>query len=187
MSNVRLATRYAKSILDLSIERNEVETVFANMLWLQSVCKSNRDFVNVLRSPIIKSDAKEKIVATVSKESIGTLTDSFIRLLIRKGREGVLPEIASAFIHQYKVYKNIYSIKLTTATPVSEELKNSIVNHIKATTEMQIIELESVVNEDIIGGFVLKAGDKQVDASIAFDLKEIAKQFENNDFIYKVR
>ena len=72
MSNVRLATRYAKSILDLSIERNEVEIVFADMEWLQSVCKSSRDFVNVLRSPIIKSDAKEKIkkahwqLATVS-------------------------------------------------------------------------------------------------------------------------
>lgn len=187
MSNIRLATRYAKSILGLSIERNEVETVFADMQWLQSVCKSNPDFVNVLRSPVIKFDTKEKIVAKVSKDSIGTLTDSFIRLLIRKGREGVLPEIATAFIHQYKVHKNIYSVKLTTAMPVSEDLKNSIVEHIRSTTEMQNIELESVVKEDIIGGFVLQAGDKQVDASIAFDLKEIAKQFENNDFIYKVR
>ncbi len=187
MSNVRLATRYAKSILDLSIERNEVETVFADMQWLQSVCKGNRDFVNLLRSPIIKYDAKEKIVAIVSKESIGKLTDSFIHLLIRKGREGVLPEIATAFIHQYKVYKNIYSIKLTTAGPISDELKNSIVEHIRATTEMQEIELETVVKDELIGGFTLQAGDKLVDASIAFDLKEIAKQFENNDFIYKVR
>ena len=52
---------------------------------------------------------------------------------------------------------------------------------------MQNIELETAVKEDIIGGFVLQAGDKLVDASIAYDLKEIARQFENNDFIYKVR
>jgi F-type H+-transporting ATPase subunit delta len=52
---------------------------------------------------------------------------------------------------------------------------------------MQNIELEAVVNEDLIGGFVLEAGDKLVDASIAYDLKQIARQFENNDFIYKIR
>lgn len=187
MSNVRLATRYAKSLLGLAIERNEPEKVFADMEWLQAVCKSNRDFVNVLRSPVIKSDAKGKIIAAVAKDKIGLLTGSFIRLLIQKGREGALPEITHAFVQQYKEYKNIYSIKLTTAAPVSGGLKNEIVNHIKSTTEMQNIELETVVKEDIIGGFVLQAGDKLVDASVAYDLKTIARQFENNDFIYKIR
>ena len=187
MSNVRLATRYAKSLLDLSIERNEVEKAFADMQWLQAVCKSNPDFVNLLRSPVIKSDAKGKIVAAVAGDNTGILVSSFIKLLIQKGREGALPEITHAFVEQYKVYKNIYSIKLTTATPVSEELKNEIVNHIKATTEMKNIELETEVKEDIIGGFVLQAGDKLVDASISYDLKQIARQFENNDFIYKIR
>ncbi len=187
MSNTRLATRYAKSLLDLSKERNEVEKVFADMKWLQFVCKNNRDFINMLRSPIIKSDTKGKIVKAVAGDKIDALTNSFIHLLISKGREGALPEIATSFIQQYKEFKKIYSIKLTTATPVSEELKNAIINHIKATTEMQNIELETVVDEDIIGGFVLQSGDKLVDASIAYDLKEIARQFENNDFIYKVR
>ena len=141
----------------------------------------------MLRSPVIKSDTKGKIVAAVAGNNTGVLAGSFVKLLIQKGREGVLPEITHAFVEQYKVYKNIYSIKLTTATPVSEDLKNEIVNHIKATTEMQNIELETAVKEDIIGGFVLQAGDKLVDASISYDLKEIARQFENNDFIYKIR
>jgi F-type H+-transporting ATPase subunit delta len=187
MSNVRLATRYAKSLLDLSIERNEAEKIFADMQWLQSVCKSNRDFVNVLRSPVIKSDAKGKIVEAVSKDHIGVMTAAFIRLLIQKGREGAMPEITHAFVQQYKEYKKIYSIKLTTVSPVSDELKDAFINHIRATTEMQNIELETIVKEDIIGGFVLQAGDKLVDASVAYDLKTIARQFENNDFIYKVR
>jgi len=187
MSNTRLATRYAKSLLDLSIERKEAEKAFADMEWLQSVCKSNRDFVNVLRSPVIKSDVKGKIVEAVTKEHIGVLAGSFIKLLIQKGRERVLPEITHAFVNQYKEYKNIYCLKLTTASPVSEELKKAFIDHIKATTEMQNIELETLVKEDIIGGFVLQAGDKLVDASVAYDLKTIARQFENNDFIYKIR
>ena len=157
------------------------------MQWLHSVCKTNRDFIAMLRSPVIKSDTKGKIVKAIAGDKIGVLTNGFIHLLISKGREGALPEIVNAFIQQYKDFKKIYSVKLTTATPVSEELKNAMVNHIKATTEMQNIELETVINKDIIGGFVLQAGDKLVDASIAYDLKEIAKQFENNDFIYRVR
>ena len=187
MSNVRLATRYAKSLIGLATERGELEKVFGDMEWLQSLCKGNRDFITMLRSPVIKSDTKGKIVKAVAGDKISALTNSFMHLLISKGREGALPEIANSFIQQYKDFKKIYPIKLTTASPVSEELKNTIINHIKATTEMQNIELETVVNEDIIGGFVLQAGDKLVDASIAYDLKEIARQFENNDFIYKVR
>jgi len=187
MSNIRLATRYAKSLLGLAIERGELEKVFSDMQWLQSVCKSNRDFINMLRSPVIKSDTKGKIVKSVAGNNIGELTNSFIHLLINKGREGELPEITTSFIQQYKEVKKIHLVKLTTASPVSDELKRSIVEHIRSTTEMQNIELETVVNENIIGGFVLQTGDKMVDASVAYDLKEIAKQFENNDFIYKVR
>jgi F-type H+-transporting ATPase subunit delta len=187
MSNVRLASRYAKSLLGLAIERGELEKVFGDMQWLQAVCKGNRDFITMLRSPVIKSDTKGKIVKAVAGNNIGQLTDSFIQLLINKGRESALPEIATSFIHQYKEVKKIFMVKLTTASPVSDDLKKSIVDHIKSTTEMQNIELETAVNEKIIGGFVLQTGDKMVDASIAYDLREIAKQFENNDFIYKVR
>jgi len=187
MSNVRLATRYAKSLIGLATERGELEKVFGDMEWLQSLCKNNRDFITMLRSPVIKSDTKGKIVKAVAQDNIGLLTNTFIQLLINKGRESALPEIATAFIHQYKEIKKIFPVKLTTAYPLSDDLKKAFVDHIKSTTEMQNIELETAVKEDIIGGFILQTGDKMVDASIAYDLKEIAKQFENNDFIYKVR
>ena len=70
MPNPRLASRYAKALIDLAIERGQLEEVFADMKWLQSVCKSNRDFVNVLRSPVIKADVKKKIVEAVTKMCI---------------------------------------------------------------------------------------------------------------------
>lgn len=187
MPNPRLASRYAKSVLDLAIEKGQLEKVFADMQWLQAVNKSNRDFVVLLRSPVIKGDKKEKIIDAVTKGNIGELTSAFIKLMVRKSREGFLPEVVTAFINQYKLHKNIHSIKLTTAVPVSEKVKNQIMDRIRQTTEMQNIELESIVNENIVGGFVLQAGDKLIDASIAYDLKAVARQFENNDFIYKIR
>ena len=187
MPNPRLANRYAKSLLDLSIERGQLEQVFADMKWLQSVCKSNPDFVNLLRSPIIKGDKKAKIIDAVTGGRVGELTAAFNRLLVNKNRESHLPEIITAFISQYKQHKNIYTVKLTTAVPVSEELKKTVVDHLRNNSDMKNIELETAVNSDLIGGFVLQAGDKLVDGSVAYDLKTIARQFENNDFIYKVR
>jgi F-type H+-transporting ATPase subunit delta len=187
MPNPRLASRYAKALIQLAIERGELETVFADMQWLQSVCKSNPDFVNVLRSPIIKGDQKNKIITAVTTGRISELTASFNKLLINKTRESDLPEITAAFIQQYKEHKNIHTVKLTTASPVSEAMKNEIMKQIKSTSNMQNIELETSVNEALIGGFVLQAGDKLIDASVAYDLKQISRQFENNDFIYKIR
>lgn len=187
MPNPRLATRYAKSLIDLAKETGQLEKVFDDMLLLQNILKTSREFVSLLRSPIINADKKNQIIEAVTKGKVSSLTIAFNKLLVNKGREANLPEIVSAFIRQYKEYKNIYTVKLTTAAPISADLKNAIVSQVKKTSTMQNIELETSVNQNLIGGFTLQAGDKLVDASIAYDLKEIARQFENNDFIYKVR
>ena len=187
MPNPRLATRYAKALLDLAVEKGQLEQVFADMQWIQAVCKSNRDFVNLLRSPIITADVKKKIIDAVTAGKLNELTTAFIRLLTMKGRESNLPEISTAFIDAYKVEKNIYTVKLTTATPVTDAMKEAIVNQVKKSAGFEKIELEEKVDADLIGGFVLQIGDKLVDASVAYDLKAIAKQFENNDFVYRVR
>ena len=189
MPNPRLATRYAKSLLDFAIERGQLEEVFADMKLLQQLCKGNPDFVNLLRSPVIHSDTKKKIMDAVigSIGKITELTNGFNKLLITKGRESNLPEIIHAFIEQYKIKKHIHTVKLTTATPVSDSVRATIVAQVKKAGNFENIELEEKVDPNIIGGFVLQVGDKLVDASILYDLKAIAKQFDNNDFIYKIR
>lgn len=187
MHNPRLASRYAKAIVDLSIEKGQLENVYADMRWLQGVCKSNHDFVNLLRSPIVKSDIKKRIVGAVSEGKISELTKAFVNLLIGKHRESKLPEIITAFIEAYKEHKNIHDVTLTTATPVDDGIRNSILEQIRKTTGFEKIELEEKVNPALIGGFVLRMGDQLIDASIAYDLKTIARQFENNDFLYRIR
>lgn len=187
MPNPRLAARYAKSLIDLSIEKGQLEQVHLDMQWLQAVCKNNRDFVNLLRSPIINSDTKKKILSAVTAGKLSEITNAFNTLLITKGRESNLPEIITAFIDLYKQHKNIHTVKLTTAVPLGDDVKNAIITQVKKAGNIQNIELETKVDDKILGGFVLQVGDKLVDASIAYDLKAIAKQFENNDFIYKIR
>ncbi|HVZ57037.1 MAG TPA: ATP synthase F1 subunit delta [Chitinophagaceae bacterium] len=187
MPNPRLASRYAKSLLGLSIEQDRLEKVYEDMLWLQQVCKGSREFVNVLKSPIIKADKKEKIVAAVTEGHVSELTAAFNRLLIAKGRESYLPEVITSFISQYKVHKNIHTVKLTTAGPISDSLRSAIIEQVRKTSGYQQIELEEKEDKSLIGGFVLQIGDKLVDASVLYDLKQIERQFENNDFVYKIR
>jgi F-type H+-transporting ATPase subunit delta len=187
MPNPRLASRYAKSLMDLVIEKGQLEKTFSDMQWLQQVVRQSRDFTNLLRSPIIKDDKKATVIDAVIKGKVSDTTSSFVHLLIAKGREGNLQEIISSFINQYKEYKNIYSVKLTTAVPVDEDLKKKIISQIQKTSEMQNIELETKVDKELIGGFVLEAGDKLIDASIAHELKKISREFENNDFVYRIR
>jgi F-type H+-transporting ATPase subunit delta len=187
MNNPRLAGRYAKSLIDLAVEQDQLDEVYADVKWLQRVFKSNPDFEAVLRSPIIKPEKKEKIIEAVTESRVGTLTSAFIRLLVRKGRELNLSEIVNAFIEQFNKIRNIHRVKITTAVPVSDELKNSIVNKVKSSSAMQSIELETVVNDELIGGFVLEVGGNIIDASILRDLKDIKKQFMDNQYIHKLR
>lgn len=186
MPNPRLAGRYAKSLIDLAIEKNQLDEVYNDMLQLQAACKGSRELVSLLKSPIIKADKKGKILDAIASK-ITVITATFNNLLLRKGREAYLPEIINAFIDQYKKIKGIHTAKLTTAVSVSEELKNQILENIRTGQGVQQVELNTLVDESLIGGFILEVGDQLVDASVAYDLNNIKKQFQNNDFIYKIR
>lgn len=185
--NPRLAARYAKSILDLAIEKGQLEAEHGDMLLLKQTCRDSKELVNLLRSPIIKADKKGKILQAIFAGKISPLTSAFITLLLNKEREGYLPEIASAFVEQYKIYKGISTVKLTTAMPVSEDLKQAILQKLRAERHLDQIELDTEVRKELIGGFILEIGDERMDSSVAFELNNVRKQFQNNDFVYKIR
>ncbi len=187
MNNPRLAGRYAKSLLDLAAEQNIIEPVYADMKWLRNVCNTNPDFVAVLSSPIIKGDKKEAILKAVIDGRVNNLTGSFINLLITKTRESNLPEIVNAYIDQYNTLNNIQKVKLTTATPLSDDLKAVIMQNVKTAIPSKTFEIETAVKDELIGGFTLETGGQLVDASILRDLKDIQKQFMDNEFIHKLR
>lgn len=187
MPNPRLAGRYAKSLIGLAIEKNQLEEVYNDMLFLQACTQQSREFVNLIKSPIITADKKIAILQAVTAGKVGTLTDAFNKLLINKGREENLPEIATAFIDQYKKHKGIHTVKLTTAAPISDATKAAIVDKVKKETALEKIEVSAKIDQSLIGGFVLEIGDTLVDASIAYDLKKIKSQFMKNDFIYNIR
>jgi F-type H+-transporting ATPase subunit delta len=187
MNNPRLAGRYAKSLLDLAIEQNVLDAVYSDVKFLRTICNSNPDFVSVLKSPVINSDKKEQVINSIIGGRVNNITTLFIQLLVRKTRESNLPEIVKAFVEQYNKLKDIHHVKITTAIPLSEEAGQFILNKVRSVSSIQNIEMESVVEEDIIGGFKLEVGGRLVDASILRDLNDVKKQFRSNEYIHQIR
>jgi F-type H+-transporting ATPase subunit delta len=187
MLNPRLAGRYAKSLIDLAVERNQLAQVYDDMKYLQAVCKASREFVSLLKSPVISIEKKGKALTAVTTGKISEITATFNQLLISKNREFYLPEIVDAFIEQYNEIQGINRVRLTTATAISEDVKRAIVKKMQTETSIQKIELETLVKEELIGGFVLEFNNNLVDASIQRDLRDIKSQFDKNEFVQKIR
>ncbi|MGF7232280.1 ATP synthase F1 subunit delta [Arachidicoccus sp.] len=187
MQNPRLSAVYAKSLADLAIEQKKLDTIFSDMQYIKAVCGASREFVQLLKSPIIFADKKQAIINDITKGKVSDITAAFNTLLIKKGREGYLPQIADAFIEQYNKLNGINSVKVTTAVPLSEKNKNNILAKLKTEVGFDKVELETAVDADLIGGFVLEFNNNLVDASIARDLRDIKKQFQQNLYVQNIK
>lgn len=187
MLHPRLAARYAKSIIDLAVEQNQLDAVHADMKFLQSVFRQSSELAAVIKSPVITADKKAAILEAVTKGKVSQLTASFNKLLVKKGREAILQEIIDAAIGQYNTLKGIYKVKLTTAEPISNELRTAIEQKVKQEAGLANVELETAVKDELIGGFVLEFNNNLVDASVLRDLKDIRKQFRDNVYIKSIR
>lgn len=183
MSVIRIATRYAKSLIDLALEQGKLEQVYGDINTLKAATK-NRDLYLLLKSPIVHSDKKIAVLDAVFKSSLDPLTMAYIHLLVNKGRETYLPEIATEFVHQYKVLMHITLVRVTSATPLSDNVLGDLRNKLLAsgvTTEN--LEIETVVNPDLVGGFVLEFDNKRYDASVASKLADLKADFMKNQYV----
>lgn len=187
MQNPRLAAVYAKSLADLAEEKGQFDQVYQDMEYIGALCAASRDLVLLLKSPVVYADKKQSILSAITKGNINDLTGRFNTLLIKKGREGYLPEIARAFIALYNQRKGIHQVKVTTAEPLSEALRKSIEEKLKKDTGFEHIKMDAEVDQDIIGGFILEYNNNLIDASILRDLQDVKRQFERNDYIRNIR
>ena len=183
MQNPRLASRYAKSLIDIAIEQNALQATLKDIQLISQICKQNSDFLALMRSPILKADKKNAIVKAVFDGRISPLTASFLALLINKKREQNIDEIALAFIAQYRYNQKIKVVKLTTASAIDNSLVELLRNKVGAAYQGSTIEFETAIDPSLLGGFVLDLGDKQLDASIIHDINRIRKQFSKNLYV----
>lgn len=183
MSVIRIATRYAKSLIELAIEQGKLEQVNADMGTLAAAVK-NRDLYLFLKSPIIHADKKNAALGAIFKGNLDVLTMSYLELLVNKGRESFLPEISAEFTVQYKTLKKITTVTVISPEPLSDAVLSDLKKKLLTSgVTSENLEILTKVDPELIGGFVLEFDNKRYDASVAHKLDELKSQFSKNLYV----
>ena len=171
MKSTKVAARYAKALLELAVEQNKVERIADDMRQLAHVNTDVTDFAILLNSPVINSNKKINIF----KELFGSfdqLTMSFVELITKNRREYLLGEIAHAYEAQLKASKGITPVTLISAVPLNEQTKKEIISKVQASVK-GTLEVTEKIDESLIGGFIIRMDDKQIDASVSSQLASL--------------
>ena len=178
MAGVRAAIRYAKAVLSLATDQNSADAVNIDMKQIASAIAENEDLDNMLQSPVVKSSAKKGVLLEVFKNS-NTITTNLIDTLITNKRLPLLADVASSYNRLFDESKGTQVAQVTTAVPLTEDLRVKVLAKVKELTGKDVA-VESIIDESIIGGFVLRVGDIQYNASIANKLNKLKREFTLN-------
>ncbi|MFC5282261.1 ATP synthase F1 subunit delta [Pedobacter alpinus] len=176
MSEIKVASRYAKSLIDLALENKALEEIKGDMTLFVNTLKANSELQAVVKNPIIPLGKKNAILKAVFGDKINKVTAAFLKIVVDKGRAEIIYGTAKEFLNQYNQFKNIVTAKVVSAADLTEAAKTEIINKVKAVTGGQV-NLKTSIDTSLIGGFILTVGDKQFDASISSSLAKLKKDF----------
>jgi F-type H+-transporting ATPase subunit delta len=185
MKDTRAALRYAKAVLNLAKDSKSESKVNDDMLLVAKTIAENKDLDVMLHSPIIKGEAKRKVLDTLFEGKVNNITLGLFHLLDDNKRMDLLEVVAKKYTIIYDHYKHIDIAKVTTAVPLTAAIEKQVMAKVVELTGNKAT-LENIVNPTILGGFVLRVGDIQYDASISNHLNELRKEFDHSDFIPKI-
>jgi F-type H+-transporting ATPase subunit delta len=174
MNSTKAASRYAKALLELAVEQNCLESVSADMAYLRRMCLEEKDFLILLHSPVINSAKKISIFNSLFGE-FERLSMLFVELIAKNRRESMLPEISSSFEAQLKAHYGIIPVTLISAKPLSNVTKEAIMKKVTASINGKP-EVSEIIDESLIGGFLVRMGNKQIDASISSQLMNLKQR-----------
>ncbi len=180
----RAAVRYAKAMLSLAKEQNASDAVFAEMQQINATVAESADLRGLISSPLIADTIKKSSLEAVFA-SVGAITKGLFDTLVSNKRVEKLQDVALSYISLYEQDKGAQVAKVTTAVPLNDALESAILTKVKELTGKEAT-LEVTVDESILGGFVLRVGDLQYNASVARQLSSLKQSFEDNSFVSKL-
>tara|TARA_Y100000589_G_C27013955_1_gene571992 strand:+ start:319 stop:876 length:558 start_codon:yes stop_codon:yes gene_type:complete len=182
MSYARAAVRYAKSLLELSIDQGKLDLVKSDMDLIRSTCSVSKELVLLLESPVVRADKKLSVLNAIFGKQLSVITTKFIEILIDKGRESLIDDISYAFEDQYLVHNNVLKTVIKSVDGLNNDFKFKVTELVRTAYDKDV-EIIEEKDPSLIGGFVLTIGDKQVDASISRKLAELEKEFSKNTYM----
>ena len=172
----RAAIRYAKALLEQAGEANIQDVIFGDMRSVYNTIQGSRELQVALQSPVIKAEDKKQILEKIFTDQ-DKLTLSLIRVLAANRRSDILGQVAKSYVDLYKTQKGIKDAKVITAVPLTDALEEKVMAKVKQLTGSQSVTLTNEVDANILGGFILRVGDVQYDASIRNQFENLKKQF----------
>ena len=182
MADQRVAARYAKSLLDLAQEMGTLATIKQDMDLLANTMAGSRDLRLLLRNPIVKHDKKLSILNAVFKDKVSDMLLRFFQIVTSKNREATLEHIGSEFLRQYNALMGVQVAEVTSAVPLTPATRAEIEQMVKQQTGLTDVSLTEKVDASLIGGFVLRVGDRQVDDSVKGNLRRLRASLTDNTF-----
>ncbi len=179
MAQTKVGSRYAKAFLGLVAEKGKLDDAIKDMELVGKTISENRELAVLLKSPVVNTDKKVSILTSIFKKHVSEVTMLYLELITKNRREGALAEITESFIAQYKEMKGITTAVVTSAAVLSADAKKRI----EAIVQKEVggtIELSTEVNPELIGGFVLRIGDQQLDTSILSKINGLKQEFGAN-------
>jgi F-type H+-transporting ATPase subunit delta len=177
MTGNRAAIRYAKAILDVANDKNVAQEVNNDMTSIASTIKGNDELNSFIQNPTISVEVKENALLEVFA-AVNPVTKSLFHLLFVNKRFEIVAPIASNYNQLYDEMNGVQVAKVTTAIPMDADLESKIMAKI-ATFSNKKISIQNTVDPSIIGGFILRIGDQQYNASVANRLQELKREFSN--------
>lgn len=178
MAQTRAAIRYARAVLDLSKDQKLASEVNDDMKSIANAVEASKELSDMLHSPVIPTAVKKSALLAVFK-NLNKLTINLIDTLIENRRIDIFGNVAETYNQLYDKEQGTQVAKVTTAVPLTDELKRMVLVKVKELTGKDA-EITNVVDENILGGFILRVGDLQYDASIANKLSKLKREFTLN-------
>lgn len=181
MATPRAAIRYAKSLFSLAEERGSIDAMEQDIRLLSDAVQKSDDLALLLKSPVIKADTKERILGKIFDGKINALTMEFIKILVRKGRESILPSIVDEALNLIRLKRNVRVAEVRTAIPMDEDLRTRVSAALKNLHDGEV-ELMETVEPALLGGFQLLMDNRMIDASIKRELELLRRQITDHDY-----
>ena len=178
MAGARAAIRYAKAVLSVASNQNTAEIVNNDMALIANTIAENKDLSETLQSPVIPSSVKKSILLEVFNAS-NVVTLNLIDLLIRNNRICILEQVALKYSQLFDESQGIQLGTVTTAVALTAELEQQVLAKAIEITGKNV-QVKNIIDESIIGGFILRVGDVQYNASVANQLSKLKKEFTLN-------
>jgi len=174
-----ISTRYAKALMMVGAENQCLDAMKVDLELIGTIIHDNQMFRQLLNSPVIKPEKKRKVMNELLEKQVNSsLTLNFISLIIHNRREFLLADIVRDFIDLYEKSKGIKRALVVSAGEIDENAKQQLQRQLNSLFKADV-QLTADINPDLIGGFMLRVGDNQYDASLSSGLKRIKKQMIN--------